>query len=166
MILSIAGLIAADATPTPDATASAGGTNWLTYGMIAVLVVLVFFMWRNSRKRKADQQKLADTMVPGAEVMTNFGLYGKIASLDSVANTAELEIAPGTVIKVHRQTLVRVVDPATPGAPGAPSSVEEAMAIAEQEQQERETATGVEAEPKFGERLSTDADKTDGDSKH
>jgi len=168
MILSIAGIVAADTTPTPDATGS-GGPDWLMIGMIVILVILVFFMWRNSRKRKADQEKLGQTMVPGVEVMTNFGLFGKIVSFDTTANTAELEIAPGTVIKVHRQTLVRVVEPGAAGAAGVaagePRSVEEAMEIAEREQRERETAN---EEPKFGERLpeaGTGTDKADGDSK-
>ena len=164
MILSPAGVLIADTTPTSDATGT-GGPDWLMIGMIVILVILVFFMWRNSRKRKADQEKLGQTMVPGVEVMTNFGLFGKIVSFDTTANTAELEIAPGTVIKVHRQTLVRVVEPGTPGAAGEPRSVEEAMEIAEREQRERETSS---EEPKFGERLpeaGAGTDKADGDSK-
>lgn len=177
MISHLAGLVVADdSTPTPTAAAAEGdwfSQNFLTIGMFVVLAILVFFMWRNSRKRRAEAEKLTQTMVPGVEVMTNFGLFGKIDSLDSTANTAELEIAPGVVIKVHRQTLVRVVDPAVPGEPGAPRSVEEAMAIAEQEQQEREAAANggaastVEDEPKYGERIpeaGADADKADGDS--
>ena len=35
------------------------------------LAVLVFFMFRNSRKRKAQQAELQHLMVPGAYVMTN-----------------------------------------------------------------------------------------------
>ena len=175
-----AAFVGADATPSPTAAANDSftilGMDPLMLGMIVVLIILVFFMWRNSRKRKAEAEKMTQSMVPGAEVMTNFGLFGKIVSLDSVANTAELEIAPGVVTKVHRQTLVRVVDsPAGPAEPGAPRSVEEAMAIAEKEQQEREAAAQGEApapvadEPKYGERLpeaSAEADKADGDSKN
>lgn len=182
MTFTAAGLVAADATPAPTDAASSSftilGMDPLMLGMIVVLIILVFFMWRNSRKRRADAEKLTQSMVPGAEVMTNFGLFGKIESLDSVANTAELEIAPGVVIKVHRQTLVRVVDSSAAGTgePGAPRSVEEAMAIAEKEQQEREAAArgetpaaAAEDEPKYGERLpeaTAEADKADGDSKN
>ena len=180
MTFTATGLVAADPTPAPTDAATSTftilGMDPLMLGMIVVLIILVFFMWRNSRKRRAEAEKLTHSMVPGAEVMTNFGLFGRIESLDSVANTAELEIAPGVVIKVHRQTLVRVVDAATPGEPGAPRSVEEAMAIAEQEQREREAAVSGETptapvadEPKYGERLpeaSTEADKADGDSKN
>lgn len=125
----------------------------LTIAMLAILAVLVFFMFRNTRKRKAEMEQLQTKMVPGVRVMTNFGLYGMLVSIDEVANTAELEIGAGTVVTVHRQTLAKVVDETT-AEPGAPRSVEEAMAIADREQQERENAEKSAAvEPEFGERL-------------
>ena len=79
--------------------------------MLAVLAVLVFFMFRNGRKRKRDLEALQSTMVPGARIMTSSGIYGTIASIDEEENTVSLEIAPGTVIDVHRQTIARVVEP-------------------------------------------------------
>ena len=130
----------------------------LTIGMLAILAVLIFFMFRNSRKRKADQESLRAQIVPGAEVMTNFGLYGKLISLDDVTKIAELEITPGNIVRVHSQTIAKVVgDEAV--AEGGPRSDEEAMAIANAEQEERDrvklnedTAVPVEA-PEFGERV-------------
>ena len=142
-----------DATVAPgsngggDAPVTAAGPDWLMIGMIALLGVMVIFMFRNSRKRRADQEKLKDTMVPGVEVMTNFGLFGTIVEIDTVANTALLELSPGNQVKVHRQTLVRIVEPADEGGP---RSVEEAMEIAAREQRERD---GLPHEPQFGERI-------------
>ena len=46
--------------------------------MLAVLAVLVFFMFRNGRKRKRDLEALQSTMVPGAKIMTSSGIYGTI----------------------------------------------------------------------------------------
>lgn len=83
----------------------------LTLTMLAVLAVLVFFMFRNGRKRKRDLEALQSTMVPGAKIMTSSGIYGTIAAIDEEENTVSLEIAPGTVIDVHRQTIARVVEP-------------------------------------------------------
>ena len=68
----------------------------LTIGMLVILGVLVFFMFRNSRKRKAMQEELAAKIVPGAEVMTNFGLFGTLKSIDEIAKVAELEVSPAT----------------------------------------------------------------------
>ncbi len=79
--------------------------------MLAVLAVLVFFMFRNGRKRKKDQEALQATMVPGANVMTNFGMYGTIIAIDEEANKVELQIAPGVIVEIHRQTIARVVEP-------------------------------------------------------
>ena len=81
----------------------------LTIAMLAVLAVLVFFMFRNSRKRKADAEALRSQIVPGAEVMTNFGLYGTILAIDEGDNKVQLETSPGNVVTVHRQTIARVI---------------------------------------------------------
>lgn len=79
--------------------------------MLVLLVVLVFFIFRNRRKRQRDQADLQTKMVPGVEIMLTFGIYGTLVSIDDENNVAEVEIAPGTIIKVHRQTLGRVVEP-------------------------------------------------------
>jgi len=156
-------------TTAPAADGGLFGGNFLTIAMVVLLVVLVFFMWRSSRKRKADAQKLQSAMVPGVEVMTSFGLFGTLVSVDDVASTAELEVSPGNIVKVHRQTLVKVVDPTAPGG-DSPRSVEEAMERAEREQREREgrltdeeidrevaQMTGEDLdEPRFGERIKND----------
>ena len=79
--------------------------------MLAVLAVLIFFMFRNSRKRKADAEQLQSKVQPGAKVMTNFGVFGTILSIDEEENQVLLETSPGTVLTVHRQTVARVVEP-------------------------------------------------------
>lgn len=106
--------------------------------MLAVLAVLIFFMFRNSRKRQQDLRETQSKIVPGATVMTNFGVFGTILSIDEEDNRVELESTPGTVLTVHRQTIARVVDAA-----------EEPAA----------SPAGIEGEPEFGQRL----DETPGD---
>ena len=136
----------------------------LTIAMLAVLAVLVFFMFRNSRKRKADAEALRQQIVPGAEVMTNFGLYGKLISTDDVTKVAELEVAPGNIVRVHSQTIAKVVTDDATGVAGEPRSVEEAMAIANREAEERdrvklnETSAIPVEDPEYGER-TTEAKK-------
>jgi preprotein translocase subunit YajC len=87
----------------------------LTLVMLAVLALLVFFMFRNGRKRQKDTLALQSKMVAGADVMTNFGLYGTIVSIDEEENKVALEIAPGTIVQIHRQTIARVVEPTIAG---------------------------------------------------
>ncbi|TFD89074.1 preprotein translocase subunit YajC [Cryobacterium serini] len=118
----------------------------LTLVMLAVLAVLVFFMFRNGRKRKKDQEALQATMVPGADVMTNFGMYGTIIAIDEEANKVELQIAPGVVVEIHRQTIARVVEPVVVDDP-EDSSVDSIDSL---------------TEPEFGQRVAdADTDTTD-----
>ena len=125
----------------------------LTLVMLAVLAALVFFMFRNSRKRQKDLAALQAQMVVGAEVMTNFGMYGTILAIDEEANKVALEIAPGTVVQLHRQTIARVVEPIV--------AEPEEEGVAELNQ---DTAT-VMGEPDFGQRVAdTDDEPKKGDA--
>ena len=103
--------------------------------MLAVLAVLIFFMFRNSRKRQADARNLQSKVQVGAKVMTNFGVFGTILSIDDDENQVLLETSPGTVLTVHRQTIARVVEPA------AVAPVTEVGGSA------------LEGQPEFGERV-------------
>jgi len=63
--------------------------------MLAVLAVLIFFMFRNSRKRQAEARELQSKVQPGATVMTNFGVFGTILSTDEAAvSTAAVDGDP------------------------------------------------------------------------
>ena len=68
-----------------------------------------------TNKRQKDTLALQSKMVVGADVMTNFGLYGTIVSIDEEENKVALEIAPGTIVQIHRQTIARVVEPTVVG---------------------------------------------------
>jgi len=88
------------------------------YGLIILLIGLLVFMFYSSRRRmqkqKAELEKKARETVPGAEVLLQGGLYGTIVEYDGedLDKPALVEIAPGVVIKVHSQAVLRIVDPA------------------------------------------------------
>jgi preprotein translocase subunit YajC len=77
--------------------------------MIGALALLVMFMVRNSKKQRATQMELQEKLVPGAEVMTSFGLYANVVSIDDDTNIAVIDAGSGTLLRVHRQTLTKVV---------------------------------------------------------
>jgi len=80
--------------------------------MLPILgAALIFFMWRSNKRRKDQQEQLTSSLVPGVEVMTTFGLFGTLLSVDSETNVAELEVAPGNVLRVHSQAIGRVITP-------------------------------------------------------
>jgi preprotein translocase subunit YajC len=133
--------------------------------MVLLLVVLVFFMFRNKRKRDAQQATLQSKMVPGVEVMLSFGVYGTLVSIDDEANIAEVEVSPGTVLRVHRQTLGRVVEPVV-ADDAVVSDADELDARPADDLIVDDTATADRTSPAYGERVdetrldsTTDTDK-------
>jgi preprotein translocase subunit YajC len=130
--------------------------NSSTLLILVVAVLLIGFMIFSSRRNRKRQADLRAAIVPGVDVMTNFGLFGKLLSIDDATNVAEIETTPGTIVRVHRQTLSKVVTPEelAPQSGDSPRSVEEAMEIANREQAEREAAAKVDSEaPAYGERI-------------
>ncbi len=87
------------------------------YGLIILLIGLLIFMFWSSRRRmqkqKLELEEKARQTVPGAEVLLQGGLYGTIVEYDGedLDKPAHVEIAPGVVIKVHSQAVLRIVDP-------------------------------------------------------
>ncbi|MEO6505276.1 MAG: preprotein translocase subunit YajC [Terrimesophilobacter sp.] len=108
------------------------------------LAAFVFFQFRNSRKRQRETAERQTQIVVGAEVMTNYGLYGTILSIDDDTNMALIESTPGTVLKIHRQTILKVVEADEPVV--ADATVE--AAVIEPDALDAEPVT----EPEFGER--------------
>jgi preprotein translocase subunit YajC len=98
---------------TGDGAATGGldSNLLLNVGLFALLAVVIIFMFRNSRKRRRDMEELQEKMVPGAEVMTQTGIFGTLISIDDETNQAIIETTPGTKLRVHRQVLARVVEP-------------------------------------------------------
>lgn len=88
------------------------------YGIVILLIGLLVFMFWSSRRRmqkqKAEVEQKARETVPGAEVLLQGGLYGTIVDYDGedLDKPAHVEIAPGVVIKVHSQAVLRIVNPA------------------------------------------------------
>ncbi|MGN6743017.1 MAG: preprotein translocase subunit YajC [Amnibacterium sp.] len=110
----------------------------LFFGLI--IVVFVIFMFRNGRKRQRDQQALTQGLKPGAEVMTTFGVFGTIESVDESENRIVIRTSPTSQLTIHRQAIGRIVSTTTDttGAElnGDPVVLDDAA-----------------AEPEFGERV-------------
>ncbi len=139
-------------TSVTAAAAAPAGIDPLTIGFVVLIVILVLFMFRNSRKRRRDAEALKSKMVPGAEVMTQHGIYGTLLSVDEDKNEALIETTPGTILRVHRQVLSRVVDP-----------VEAEEDVIHDESDEHESieadADATASEPEYGERITEDKPK-------
>lgn len=128
----------------------------LTIGLFALVAVMIFFMFRNSRKRKAEAEAMQAKLVPGAEIMTQHGIYGTLISIDDEKNEAIIETTPGTLLRVHRQTVSRVVEP---DAIEVDEVVDEPAGV-ELNGVELNKDSAIRAgEPEFGERSAEDKPK-------
>nr|WP_314844376.1 preprotein translocase subunit YajC [uncultured Microbacterium sp.] len=86
----------------------------ILFGLLAVLVVFMFVNGRKRQKQmKAEQEEKATKTVPGVKVLLQGGIYGTIVAYDPVDldSPALIEIAPGTIIEVHSQAILRIVEP-------------------------------------------------------
>jgi preprotein translocase subunit YajC len=121
--------------------------------LIAIaLAVFVFFQFRSSRKRQKETAERQASIVPGVEIMTNYGLYGKLIDLDEENNIALIETTPGTVLKIHRQTILKAVDDEVPAVEETPEAAAPSIQL--------NTDNAIQVgEPEFGERVNPDEKK-------
>jgi preprotein translocase subunit YajC len=132
------------------------GDNVLTIGLLLLLGVMIFFMFRNSRKRRRDAEEMQTKLVPGADVMTTHGIYGELISVDEEKNEAIIETTPGTRLRVHRQTIARVVDPIVAEDDVIAEETVD-VPVAETLDETRDRLEG--GEPQYGERVEDEKPK-------
>lgn len=113
--------------------------DFTTLALIGIAGVLIVFMFTSSRRRKRDAEAMRERIVPGAEVMTSQGIYGTLISIDQDKLEAIVETTPGTKLRVHSQTIAKVVDEIEPVADDA-------------QPQLNQSSAEPMSEPEFGER--------------
>ena len=100
------GHISAQAQPQ-----AGGGIDIMTILLFVMLGVFIFMMFRRNKKTRQQQTQLQSEFAPGIEVMTSFGLFGRIVSIDEAENKVVLELSPGNTATVHRQAVTKIVEP-------------------------------------------------------
>ena len=87
-------------------------------GYLIIIVVLFVAMWlfliRPQRRRQVEQARLQDSIAAGDEILTAGGVYGTVRAIEE--DVVQVEIAPGTVIKLDRRAVATVVQEPEPEA--------------------------------------------------
>jgi len=87
-------------------------------GYLIIIVVLFAAMWlfliRPQRRRQVEQARLQDSIAAGDEILTAGGVYGTVRAIEE--DVVQMEIAPGTVIKLDRRAVATVVQEPEPEA--------------------------------------------------
>jgi preprotein translocase subunit YajC len=82
------------------------------YAQLLVIVVAMLGFWaivmRPARSQQKRVQQLQNELEVGQRVVLSAGIFGTIRALSE--GQAEIEVAPGTVITVARQVVVRRAD--------------------------------------------------------
>lgn len=87
-----------------------------------VLIALVFWflIFRPARKRQRETTQTQSSLEVGVRVMLTSGIFGEVISVGD--SEVEVEVAPDTVLTVHRQAIGRVVPAEDPADEGPDSS--------------------------------------------
>lgn len=82
----------------------------ITILMFGLIAVLIFFMFRNGKKRQKAMQDLQAGLRPGAEVMLQSGIYGTVVEMDDEENRATIQSGSSTLV-VHRNAISQIITP-------------------------------------------------------
>lgn len=89
--------------------------------ILLIGVVFYLLIMRPARNRQRKQAEMMSALTPGTRVMTTAGVYGTLVAIDD--EDAEIEIAPGVVIRVVKAAIGKVIQP-EPVADDAPPAAE------------------------------------------
>ncbi|MEY9210933.1 preprotein translocase subunit YajC [Thermobifida halotolerans] len=87
------------------------GAGLISQLLMFALIILVFYLlfFRPQQKRRQQEMQMQNSLTPGTEVMTKAGIYGTV--IDVHDNDVEVEISPGTRIRMVKAGIGEVVSP-------------------------------------------------------
>jgi preprotein translocase subunit YajC len=102
-------------------------------GYLIILVVLFAALWlfliRPQKRRQVETTRMQDDLAAGDEILSAGGIHGTVRGIED--EVVQLEIAPGTIVRLDRRAVAAVVpeetepepeeidpEPADPSSPG------------------------------------------------
>jgi preprotein translocase subunit YajC len=84
-------------------------------GYLIIIIVLFAALWlfliRPQKRRQVETTRMQDDLAAGDEILTAGGIHGTVRGIeDEVVN---LEIAPGTIVRLDRRAVAGVVQQET-----------------------------------------------------
>lgn len=96
--------------------AQGGGNIGFLVMMVAIFVIMWFFMIRPQQKKQKEIRKFQNALAEGTKVVTGGGVYGTVKRVNLEANTVDVEIARGVVITVAKGYVFADAASQTPNA--------------------------------------------------
>jgi len=121
---------------------SQASSTWIMWGLIAVMIVVFYFVLIRPQRRKAQEHdQMVSKLKRGEEVVTIGGVHGTIRRITD--DTVVLEVADGVKLTFSRSAIARTLTP--------PEEEEEEEIEEEEEYEEEEEETELEDEEEYEE---------------
>lgn len=78
--------------------------------MLGLIALLIFFMFRNGKKRQKAMQELQAGLVPGAEVLIQPGIFAVVEDIDEDEPRVTVRSGTSTFV-VHRNAVAQIIAP-------------------------------------------------------
>ena len=85
-----------------QATQQGGSAMPMILMMVAIFVIMWFFMIRPQQKKQKEIRAFQNALKDGDAVVTGGGIYGTVKHIDLTNNKVDIEIARGVVITVDK----------------------------------------------------------------
>ena len=82
--------------------AQGGGSMSFLIMMVAIFVIMWFFMIRPQQKKQKEIRNFQNSLQEGSKVVTGGGVYGTVKHINLEQNTVDVEVARGVVITVAK----------------------------------------------------------------
>jgi len=74
--------------------------------LVLIFALFWFLILRPARKKQQAVSSLRSSLVVGDNVLLGSGIFGRIESVEADGHELRIEIAPGVVVRAHRDAVV------------------------------------------------------------
>jgi preprotein translocase subunit YajC len=82
-----------------------------------LFAVMWMFLIRPQKRRQVEQARMHEALEPGDEILTAGGIHGTLRAIED--DLVQVEIAPGTIIRLDRRAVATVLSEPEPEDPTA-----------------------------------------------
>ncbi|HEX2175859.1 MAG TPA: preprotein translocase subunit YajC [Nocardioidaceae bacterium] len=93
--------------------------------LVLIFVLFWFLILRPARNKQKAVASLRASLAVGDSVLLGSGIFGRVEAIEADGHELRLEIAPGVVVRAHRDAVVSKEQPVGTGPDAAPGSTPE-----------------------------------------
>jgi preprotein translocase subunit YajC len=122
-------LLFAEDPPAGGAQPSTGQTIYQFLPFVAIGVVFLFLMMRNSRRQDRDRQAMLNTLDKNDRVLTIGGIYGSVVSVNPNEDEVVVKVDDNTRLKVTKGSIAHNITKEQAAAAPKPDAAAPSTAV-------------------------------------